>query len=814
MGKRAGILFSVLVIVAMGALVSPGVRLARSANADAETNQEWPVTGGDFSNHRYTALSQITAQNVKQLGGAWISPKFDDGSSSRAIPVIKDGLMFITAGPYVYALNAKTGQLAWKFNADSSVTGADLSKGQGLNQLEGLSSSGHSVPNAQGVVVADGKVFFGTVDGMVTALSEESGKLRWSKRAIDLPARNMIGLVVPTAPTYADGKIFVGTNGDYGTDAKILALDAETGEQAWHFNVVPEPGETGHETWPQEGGAWKHGGGGVWQTGAIDPDLGLVYFGTGNAVPQYGGGGRQGTNLYTDCVIALEIKTGKLRWYQQLVHHDIWEADVAMPVILYDTQVDGKPFRGVGALRPDGYLFLFDRVTGKPLVPIQEKPVTQSAWQKTWPTEPFPAVPEGVVPECSSWKDSVPKGWSLDCEFYPWDFGSMVLAPGFLIRATPMAYSPQTGYFYAQGTSAIRPHRLPTDDPWFFALGTGDIALLSLPPAKSFVTAIDGRTDRVVWKKEVPATELSRSFAGPLATGGGLLFRATPRGALEAWDAKNGEVIWQFQTDGQGGPVVSYQMDGEQYVAMVTGPAVMTFKLGGTIPQAKVEAPRQTGGGLETGGTDIDQIETTTLIRDHDNSGQRYAIDEDTFNPTRARVKVGARVIFLNNGRTPRTIVAKDGSWTTGVLEADDGAPVTFSKPGVYPYYSKEHPWAVGEVIVVAGNENQDAGGVFSAAQAQRGQAAYGQYCAACHQTDLSGSSQFPALKGDAFLAEWQGHKVNELMDRTRTTMPQTAPGSLDRNIYIDIVSYILQMNEMPAGKEELKADSAKTIGK
>ena len=183
--------------------------------------------------------------------------------------------------------------------------------------------------------------------------------------------------------------------------------------------VVPGPGEAGHETWPHDSDVWKLGGGGVWLVGALDADLGMVYFVTGNAVPQTGGEIRAGDNLFTACILALDIKTGKLRWHYQVVHHDLWDADIAVPPVLYEAQIAGRPRKAVGAMRADGYLFLLDRETGKPVFPVEERPVMQDARLKTAPTQPFPVGADSLVPECATWKDKVPPPFVLGCQIRP-----------------------------------------------------------------------------------------------------------------------------------------------------------------------------------------------------------------------------------------------------------------------------------------------------------------------------------------------------------------------------------------------------------
>jgi glucose dehydrogenase/plastocyanin len=358
--------------------------------------------------------------------------------------------------------------------------------------------------------------------------------------------------------------------------------------------------------------------------------------------------------------------------------------------------MNGQTRKGIAAMRADGYLFMLDRETGRPFMKIEDRAVSQDAGQKTAATQPFPVGAERVLEDCDFWrKQSIPKGFEIGCFFTPALVQKPnVLAPNYGMRVAPMAYSPQTGYFYATGASSLTWLRR-ADDPYFFsnsfnsrvpgigALGHGVLA------------AIDSRTNKIVWKKEYRPGRPS----GAMATAGGLLFQSAPDGNLEALDAKTGERVWQFQTGAAAGPTTTYTVDGEQYVAAIAGSSVRAVKLGGTLPAAAplVQPVQEPFVGQPT---DTSQIETASLARDSGFTGSRYFTDEYAFAPYRARVKAGTTVTWRNNGRMIHTIVAQDGSWTTGPLQTGDVGGTTFDKPGTYTYICKEHPWAYGQVIV------------------------------------------------------------------------------------------------------------------
>jgi alcohol dehydrogenase (cytochrome c) len=652
-------------------------------------SQEWPAVSGDLGNTRYSTLAQITTQTVNRLAGAWTSARFDAPGAARAMPVVKDRMLFITAGSSVYAFDAKTGATLWQHSTAAQPGSAALSEYNRTDQ---------GLPNREGVAVGDGLVFAGLTNAHVIALREKTGEVAWDVFVGTEPAR--AGQGVSGAPVYANGLVFVGTAGDTGFRGKVIALESQTGRRAWEWLVVPGPGERGHETWPKDSDSWRTGGGAVWLVGAADPDLGLVYFGTGNGVPQYAGDTRAGDNLYLCSVVALEMKTGKLRWHYQTIRHDIWEADIAESPILFDAQIGGQARKAIAAMRTDGYLFMLDRETGKPLTAIEERKVPQDARTHTAATQPYPVGAEPVLPDCDEWREEkIPAGFVLGCFFAPASLDTPnLLTPAWGMRVVPMAYSPQTGYFYAIGNASLQWFRR-AEDPYIFILGAGKVP--GLPQGHAVMAAIDSRTNKIAWRKEYRGGRP----AGALATAGGLLFHMMADGNFVAEDARTGEIVWQFQT-GQagGGPAASYEIDGEQYVAAGLRNSVFALKLGGALKPlpAPELPPRPATPSLFNGPIqDANRIEIVSNVRDNSSGGSRFMNDEYAFGVYRARVKAGTRVMWVNNGRMAHTVAAEDGSWTTGRLAPLEAAAVTFDKPGTYTYMCRDHPWAKAELIVV-----------------------------------------------------------------------------------------------------------------
>ena len=651
---------------------------------------DWPLAGGNWSSSRYTTLDQIAPDTIDRLGGAWVAD-LPGGVSSRATPVVQDGVIYLPGGANVFALDARSGELIWRWQQDDPTL--------------------QRVPSWQGVGLGDGKVFVGLRSAEVAALDQETGELIWATPVGSQPQAE--GETVTTAPMYARGKVFVGlANGDSGGQGRIHALDARTGEILWTFFVVPRPGEFGHDTWPQDSGIWQVGGGGVWLVGTVDPELGMVYFSTGNPVPMYGGELRAGDNLFTAAVLALDMETGERRWHYQVVRHDIWDSDIATPVLLYDTEIDGEPVPALAAIRADGYLFLFNRETGEPIVELEDRPVPQDDTLLTAPTQPFPVGVESILPECSFWRDRVPPPFTLNCSPYtpPGIDQQAVVAPSVpipMVRVTPMAFSPDTGYIYAQGRGHVgRAFRF--EDPWISDNRGSGYLRLTLPESVGILAAVDGRTGRIVWKNEFRGARLATS--GPLLTATGLMFWAAADGLIEAYDARSGERVWGFQagaprTRQRPGPAISYEVDGRQYIAAPFERALWAFALDGDVPARGPAVPGEIDDLVRWIGPpprETDLVETGTLVENPSWSygGPRNALNEHAFNPLRARVTAGDRLRFLNNGEMAHRVSARDGSWSTGTLAPGMSVYITFDEPGTFLYHCEIHPWAIGEITV------------------------------------------------------------------------------------------------------------------
>jgi len=515
----------------------------------------WPTNGGNWYNQRYSALNEINRDNVTNLKGVWrarldgsgVDPQY----SGEAQPIVYDGVIYIVTGADdVFAISIDTGERLWKYEANLDPTidvicCAWLSRGVGLG---------------------DAKVYVGQLDGKLLALDQHTGEIVWSTQA----ERWQEGFSITSAPLYYDGLVITGFAGaEYGIRGRVKAFDATTGELAWTFYTIPGPGHVGHETWPQDNEIWMHGGASVWQTPALDPELGLIYFSTGNPGPDYNGSVREGDNLFATSIVAVDAKTGEYRWHFQQVHHDIWDYDAPSPVVLFDIEIDGVERKGLAEPSKTGWVYILDRVTGEPLIGIDERPVPQEPRQLTSATQPYP-VGNAFVPQSIA---IAPEGYRLVNQgriFTPFWTDEAVLAKPAITGGTnwpPSSYDPDTGYLYvcAEDTVGVFQAEDVTDDPPpegdLYAAGIFGEAPL---PSLGIFAAMDMHTNKIAWRQHWP----DPCYSGSVTTAGGLVLVGRSDGRLTALDSSNGHLLWEFQTGaGMNAPASVFEHDGRQYVA-------------------------------------------------------------------------------------------------------------------------------------------------------------------------------------------------------------------------------------------------------
>lgn len=542
---------------------------------------QWPTNGGDYFNRRYSPLSLINRDNVGELKGVWrthlngsgIGPQY----SGEAQPlVVGDTIYVVTGADDVFALSIETGSILWSYEANLDAENAAVCCGW----------------TSRGVGHGEGRIFVGQLDGKLVALDDSTGEVIWSVQA----ERWQEGYTITSAPLYYDGLVITGfAGGERGIRGRVKAFDAGTGELEWTFYTIPGPGEIGHETWPQDNDLWMDGGAAVWQTPAVDPELGLIYFSTGNPGPDYNGSLRAGDNLFATSIVALDAGTGEYVWHFQQVHHDIWDYDAPAPVVLFDIELDGQLRKGLAQASKTGWVYILDRTNGEPLIGIEERPVPQEPRQATAATQPYP-LGDAFVPQSIP---IAPEGIELVNEgriFTPfWTDKPVLMKPGPPGGANwpPTAYDPGTGYLFV----------CATDRPWAYI--SEDVDDARPPEGESYVgggiggffgrsfgvfAAIDMHTNELAWQQLWPDV----CYSGALATGGDLVFTGRSDGRLTALDSHTGLSLWEFQTGaGMNAPATTFEYQGRQYVVALSagnlfagsakGDSVWLFALDGTL---------------------------------------------------------------------------------------------------------------------------------------------------------------------------------------------------------------------------------------
>ena len=543
----------------------------------------WLKNGGNLFNQNYSPLKQINRENVANMKAVWRTHLDGSGTSSKysgeAQPIVHDGVIYVVTGADdVFAMSVKTGKILWKHQAklDDSITTVCC----------GWTS--------RGVALGEGKVYVGQLDGKLTALDQKTGEPVWSIQA----ERWQNGYTITAAPLFYSGMIIVGfAGGENGVRGRVKAYDSKDGHLIWTFYTVPGPGEVGHDTWPQDTEAWLHGGATVWQTPAVDPELGLIYFTTGNPGPDFNGRIRRGDNLFSTSMVALDAKTGKYRWHFQQIHHDIWDYDGPSPVVLFDVTINGRIRKAAAEPNKAGWVYILDRTNGKPLIGIDEKPVMQEPRQYTSPTQPIPRG-DAFVPQSV---DIAPEDLTLVNHgkiFTPFWKEPIVARPGSRGGANwpPSSYDPATNYFYVCATDAANVFRGGEDDEKITPEGQRYIgsAFGGAPiPASGIFAALDMKTNRLVWQQRWKDS----CYSGSVTTAGGIVFTGRNDGRLTALNSSNGKRLWEFQTGaGMNSPASVFEYEGEEYIVAYSGGSlfagsphgdnVSLFSLKGTMTES------------------------------------------------------------------------------------------------------------------------------------------------------------------------------------------------------------------------------------
>jgi len=521
-----------LLLLLLVQAASGQVPYERIRRADSEPGN-WLTYSGNYQSHRHSLLTQINPGNVARLKPAWVYQIRDAGELETS-PIVLDGVLYITEKPNVVtALDGRTGRPLWSYRR-ALPTGIPACCG----------------PVNRGVAILDDLLFLGTYDAHLVALDLRTGKERWDVTVGDYK----ISHTITVAPLAVKDKIIVGiAGGDWGIRGFLDAYDAKTGKRCWRLWTVPGPGEPGNETWA--GDSWKTGGATTWVTGSYDPELNLIYWGTGNPGPDYNGDVRAGDNLYSASLLAIDADSGKLRWHFQFTPHDVHDWDSNQVPVLMDGVVNGRVRKLVLQANRNAFYYVLDRTTGEFL---SGRPYVKQTWASRLDARGRPLV----LPNT----DPTPEGTLV----YPGlGGGTNWYSP---------SYSPSTRLFYvpAQEDYGQFYYKLKAEyvpGSIFESGGTRDLAGVE---RHGSIKALEAETGKLRWEFKLHAP----SSAGVLSTAGGLVFTGTREGWFFALDASTGKPLWRFQTGGEiGANPVSFLVDQKQHVAIAAGQALFVFAL-------------------------------------------------------------------------------------------------------------------------------------------------------------------------------------------------------------------------------------------
>jgi alcohol dehydrogenase (cytochrome c) len=498
-------------------------------------DSDWLMYRRTYDSWGYSPLSQITTENVARLKPVW-TLQTGQIEGHQAPPIVNNGVMFVaTPGSQVLAIDAKSGDLLWRFKRPIP---------DDMTLLH---------PTNRGVALLDDKVYFAAPDAVLVAIDAKTGKEVWTAQVEDYNK----GYYMTLAPLIADAKVMVGVSGgEFGVRGFVAAFDADTGKSLWKTYTVPAPGEPGSETWPN-GDQWKTGGGPVWITGSYDPETNLAFWGTGNGGP-WMGDQRPGDNLFTSATIALDAATGKIKGHFQYHPNDSWDWDEVNPPILVDYQHGGKTVKGLVYTARDGYLWMLERTADK-INFIDGKPfVKQNVFTKLDPKTGRPEIDPARKP-----------GTGKKAEFCPSLWGGK--------DWPPVAYSPKTRLLYVPANENLC-HTF-TGEPVTYTPGQRYTGAAPANVVFSMAQGADHIGELQAWNLDTGQKVWNHPFTssplwGPvLATAGGVLFAGgTNDRYFRAFDAANGKILWEFRTgSGVNGVPVAFEFNGKQYIAVQSG---------------------------------------------------------------------------------------------------------------------------------------------------------------------------------------------------------------------------------------------------
>ena len=493
----------------------------------------WLTFHGDYTGQRHSPLTQITPQNVSRLTAEWT---FQTGTMTRgrgfeATPLVADGVMYVTgSNDFAWALDARTGRPFWQYR----------------RELPNDLTYGAQAPVNRGFAILGNRLFMVTLDAHLLAFDRRTGRIDWDVVLADYK----VGYSATLAPLVADGKVIVGiSGGEYPTRGFLDAYDPAAGSRAWRLYTVPAPGERGSETWPPSSETLARGGGATWMTGTFDPESHLLFWGTGNPNPDYWGHGREGDNLYTNSLIAVDARTGALQWHYQFTPHDTHDWDANQIPMLAELTIGGAARKVVMLANRNGFFYVLDRRDGALLL---GRPFTDTTWAREIGKDGRPIVLNDGTKAC------VPDQWG-GTNFNPPSFDA---ARGLLFLNT-------------RETCAIFVPQEPANAPG--KQNFGGVVRVDREKAYGALRAIDPATGERKWEFRFPTP----TMAGVMSTASGVVFAGDNEGNIMAFDAKTGANLWRYATGTPiwGAAPMTFMLDGRQHVVIASGTTLLSFAL-------------------------------------------------------------------------------------------------------------------------------------------------------------------------------------------------------------------------------------------
>jgi alcohol dehydrogenase (cytochrome c) len=502
---------------------------------EVTSQEDWPSYHGSPTGNRFTTIDQVNKRNVQKLAPKWIF-NLPNTSPSETTPVVVGGMMYVSSANECYALDAGTGRQIWHYFRPRT------------KNLNGNAGGGFN----RGVAIAGDRLFMVMDHAHIVALNRRTGTLLWDTVMADWKQNYN----ATSAPLIVEGLVVSGTaGGDEGVRGFVTAFDQATGKEVWRFWTVPKRGEPLSETW--QGKGIEHPSAATWFTGSYDAQLGIVYWQTGNPGPDYNGDERLGDNLYSDSTLALDAKTGKLKWYFQYTPHDVWDWDAVQPEVLVDADWQGQPRKLLLHANRNGFFYVFDRINGKLL--LAQPFVKKITWAKEIGKDGRPVLNPNQLPTLEG---------NRTCP-----------AVEGATNWFSTSYNPATGFYYLQ---TLEKCNIYVKSPMEWEAGKayfgGSTRGVEGDNPQKILRAIDIHTGKIAW--EMPQKGRAESWGGTLATSTGLVFVCEDSGALMAVDATSGKMLWNFQLNAnwKASPM-TYMFDNKQYLAVAAGSDIVAFAL-------------------------------------------------------------------------------------------------------------------------------------------------------------------------------------------------------------------------------------------